>query len=241
MRQQNLNNISLQSLNIAVESWATFYFEDEDIHIPLYIHIKDIREFHENTILYKMDILSHSMRKDETKSPFEEEMLEYKSKEVIKEYKKFIDHRPMFDGKPFLEALDFDLFEELNRDNLSQLITEIDFYIAYVRDEFINKCKELFDYDRKFPKHYKPKDDKMPQDVKDNCVYPMGMTLVQGYIEYPSNIIFPENMGKPVAEHSFREIQLKAMYLHMKNKIEGFLNEYQGWKMEKDRPKPKKE
>jgi len=236
-----MNNLSLQSLNISIESWFSFEVNKVQYNIPLYIHIKDIYEQEEEIIPLKMDILRGDFRLNKTESPFFQKLLEHKLLTSMDEYLIFIDKRKLFtnedgDKVSFLEYIDIDIRDILDEATFISLRDELIYYINYLKSEFIERCKILLDYDRDFPKHYKPKDNDMPQDVKDNIVYPIGMTMLQSDIEYPSNIIFEENVNKPVNQYSFREIQLKAMYLHMKNKIEGFLNSYQAYNMEKDRP-----
>ena len=236
---KELNNLTLQSLNIAIES---YFVLNDNLTIPLYIDIADINDYEYNTETYKVDILRQNVRLDITENPFESQIIKYKIQEILNYYFKFIDTRKLFENSTlnffaYLEKYNIDKYDIFDEAEFQRFRNEVTFYINRVKNKFLDTAKELLEYDREFPEQYKPKENDMPQDVKDNIVYPIGMTMIQGDIEYPSNIIFPENIGKSVSEHSFREVQLKAMYLHMKNKIEGFLNSYQSWKMEKDRPK----
>ena len=235
---KELNNLTLQSLNIAIES---YFVLNDNLTIPLYIDIADINDYEYNTETYKVDILRQNVRLDITENPFESQIIKYKIQEILNYYFKFIDTRKLFENSTlnffaYLEKYNIDKYDIFDEAEFQRFRNEVTFYINRVKNKFLDTAKELLEYDREFPEQYKPKENDMPQDVKDNIVYPIGMTMIQGDIEYPSNIIFPENIGKSVSEHSFREVQLKAMYLHMKNKIEGFLNSYQSWKMEKDRP-----
>jgi hypothetical protein len=239
------NDVDLQDLNIAVQSWFEFHINDQVYNIPIYVHIKDINDYDEKNIPYKMDILRTDFRLNLTDNPFNDYYLRYNLLKEMDYYFQFIDRRKLFkdeNGKyvDFFTYIGFDLREEIDEGTFIGLRNEIQYYINYTKIQFIEKCKLLFDFDREFPEHYKAEDSKMPEDVKENMAYPLGMTMVQGSIEYPSNVIFPENIGKSVVEHSFREIQLKAMYIHMKNKIESFSNNYQSWRIEKDsKPKTK--
>ena len=231
---QELNNLDLQSLNIYIETW----FELSAGVIPLYIHIKDINDFHEEGVALKIDTLRGDTRLNKTDNPLQSELLGNKVAESMDYFLKFVDRRKLFNGKSFEEANNINLREDLDEGDFVRLRDELIYYINYIKQEFIERCKLLLDYDRQFPQHYKTKNE-MPKDVSDNIIYPIGMTMIQSNIEYPSTILFEENIGKPIAQHSFREVQLKAMYIHMKNKIEGFLNQYQSWKIEKDRPQTK--
>lgn len=244
---KELNNekiITIQDLNLAIQSWFTFQVNDKEYDIPLLINIKDIDDYEEEIIPYKIDILRGDFRINQLDNPFNEELLEYNILNSIDYYLRFIDNRKIFkneDGKrvSFLETLNCDIKELIDESIFIDFRNEVLYYVNYVKIKFIEKCKELLDYERDFPKHYVPKDNKLPDDVQENIRYPIGMTMIQGEIEYPSNVIFEENIGKCVTKYSWRETQLKAMYLHMKNNIEGFLNTYQSWKMEQDRPKTK--
>jgi len=243
-KEQNDERITLQDLNIAVQTWFSFEVNNEEYNIPLLIHIKDIDDYREEIIPYKIDILRKDFRINKLENPFHDELLEYNILESMDYYLKFIDNRKIFkneDGKrvSFLETLNCDIKDVIDESIFMALRDEILYYVNYVKIKFIEKCKELLEYQRNFPKQYTPKDNKLPEDVKENIRYPLGMTMMQGDIEYPSNVIFEENIGKCVTRYSWRETQLKAMYLHMKNSIEGFLNTYQSWKMEQDRPKTK--
>ena len=238
---KEITNLTLQSLNISLES---YFVLNEDLIIPLYINIADINDYECETISYKVDILRQSVRMDITENPFESKLIKYKICEIYDYYFKFIDKRKLFniDNEElnffeYVEKSGINKYEIFDEAEFNRFRNEVTFYINQVKYKFLIKAKELLEYDREFPENYKPKDNDMPQIIKDSIIYPLGMTMIQGDIEYPSNIIFPENIGKSVAEHSFREIQLKAMFLHMKNKIEGCLNSYQAWKMEQDRPK----
>lgn len=236
MKEQNEVYLTLQDLNISIETWFEL---NQEYAIPLYIHIKDINEYDEKVSNYKIDILNKSYRINKLDSPFKNEILQYNIKKTMDYYLKFIDERKLFNGKSFSETLDFPIYDLFDEGEFRNFVNEINHYIHKVKFMFLVEAKLLLEYDRKFPKHYTPKENDTPEDVKENTCYPIGMTMIQGEIEYPSNILFEENINKPVSQHSFREVQLKAMYIHMKNKIEGFLNSYQAWKMEKDRPKSK--
>ena len=227
---------TLQDLNVSIQTWHEIKL-DKTYLIPLYIHIKDISDYKENIIEYKVDIMNDDHKLNLISNPFKRELLQYKMKQDMDYYFRFIDKRKLYEGKSFEENLGVSIYDLFNEGTIQGFINEIEYYINKVKFMFLTKATLLFDFDRKFPQHYKPKDSGMSQDVKENVIYPVGMTMVQGEIEYPSNIIFDENIGVAVIKHSFREVQLKAMYIHMKNKIEGFLNSYQAWKSEQDRPK----
>ena len=97
----------------------------------------------------------------------------------------------------------------------------------------MDKLVEILDYNRSFPNLII--EDTMPKSYKELLIYTNEMSKFQSGIEYSPVIIFRENIGKPLIEFSWREVELKCVYISMKNKIEGFLNTYQAWKMEQGR------
>ena len=110
------------------------------------------------------------------------------------------------------------------------LKNEIDYYIGIIKNTFIKNTIKILDYERNFPVFNIS--DSFPEKYKEFITYTNEMTKYQSGIEYSNVIIFPENLGKSLSEYSWRELEFKSLYISMKNKIEGFINSYQSWKME---------
>jgi hypothetical protein len=234
-------------LELCVQTW----FEVEDgFNLPLFIHIKDIEYYQPNIINKKIDVYKNELRHNKLPNPFQEQLELLEFKEEMMYYLRFIDNRKLFDDlKQTFAQYYFDantveeLYEALMENgftdnNLQRLKNEINFYICDIKDKFMKRVIQILDYERKFPQFVIS--DKMPKEYQELLQYTNEMSKFQSGIEYSNVIIFSENIGKPLIEYSWREIELKCLYISMKNKIEGFLNAYQSHKMEQSRPKDNK-
>jgi hypothetical protein len=237
--------VTLQDLDIAYSSYCEI---DDGVYIPLYIHVKDISsEYIFSDKLEKVEIIKDGIRVDKTgKTPFLDFYLQDLNKKTRLAYFKFIDSRKIFEGKKFIEyAYDCDTIEKFydkimnlgfTNTMFNKLKVEIEYYINKVKSEFRKKCRDFFDFDRKFPEYVKlKKEDEIPKDIEESMIYPYGMTLVQNAFEYTNSVIFKENKDKALIEYSWRENEFKVVYISMKSKIEGFTNKYQIYRTEKER------
>lgn len=230
----------LSKLNIYNETYTTI----NGVDIPIYIHIRDITPFtKEHQHHFTLDIIGNDMRIDETISPFKEYYDKYKQKKKIRYYLQFIDNRPIFEGKTWLEHMlseeyEGDILLDMDKLGLSyqmyiKLINEINAYIQNIQAKCLDVIKEMIDYDREFP-NIKLKKKSGMQKYSEYLNYSQAMSILQSNMEYTNSIIFPENIDKAFMEYSFREIYLKVMYISFKNKIEGMSNKIQNKLMERD-------
>ena len=67
--------------------------------------------------------------------------------------------------------------------------------------------------------------------------YPIGLMELQQVSEYPMSIWFEENIGKSYNEWSWREKQLKKMYITTKVRLENFRELVKAKQFEIDMPK----
>ena len=233
---KSLNELDLNKLNMAIES----YVEIKGVIIPLYIHLKDINDYKEHIEFKKIEIIRDNIKLDKTEHPFRKQIELYKKMQEIKYYLDFIDNRPIFNGKTWKEVFlgidkDDDIVDGLVKIGFSlfdfiKLKNEIGYYIQYLKKECVKTIIELLDYERAFP-NITLKDNKMKQ-YENYMTYTQHMSILQNAFEYTNAVLFPENLGKAYFEYSFRELQLKVMYISMKNKIEGFINKVQSKLME---------
>lgn len=228
----------LNSLNNSLRCWSELEVNDGIFLVPIHVHIKDISDYKEDISDFKIDILRESVSLNETNNPFIKEIYTEDYKSILESYFKFIDNSKLYENNSMdffemLEKYKMDKYQIFDEGNFVQFKKEIDYYVNKIKFEFLVNCRELFEYDKEMPDIY-VRDD-MPKNIREAVNYPLNMTMLQSDIEYPSNIIFPENIGKARIEHSFREVQVKTMYLHMKNKKEGLLNKYQASKIEEQK------
>ena len=234
--------VTLQDLDICYSTWCNI---TDDFQVPLFIHIKDIKTDYENIgKIEKVEFLRSSVRLNETgMSPFKKYYEDYLIKKEIIYILSFIDDRKMFNNKTFLEEFfNCNTAEEfyyilmkkgITDYQINKLKNEVEFYIKKVKDEFTQKCMDFFDYNRKFP-DIKLKDE-LSKEITDLLIYSYGMTMVQSGFEYTNSIIFSENKDKAMNEFSWREVEFKAMYSSMENKIKSFSNKYYAKKAERDK------
>lgn len=234
------NQYLISELDICYES----YFQvDENFVIPLLIHIDKIKNDKINNKKLKIEFGKNCTKLNKTENPFQDEIENYNFKNDILYYLNFIDDRKMFEnfkynfvelicGKNDLNLLYDKLMEKgLTKFTFLKFKSEIDYYISLIKNEFLEICKNIFDYERKFPPEVKTKHS-IDKKYKDCMIYPVNMTFIQPYLEYNNCIFFKENLNKAIIDHSWREIQFKTMYISMKSKIESFTNEYHLWKNE---------
>lgn len=232
----------MKAMNYNLDLYIQSYFEFNDLVFPLLIDIKKIKFFQEEIYNYKVDIEDKYIKLDKTKNPFEDIYKKYEFKKNTIELLKYLDNRKMFDDKSFIEytfGVDttekfFDILMKngFSSTQLVKLKNQINFYISKLQFEFIDNVKILLDTDRNFP-NYALKNE-IPVDIAKFMQYSEGMTVFQSVMEYPAFVLFDENKGKAFNEFSWREVQFRAMYFSMKNKIEGFINTYQNWKLEQE-------
>ena len=99
---KNLNNLNLYELNMYTETWVTI----NNVDIPLFIDIANVDECMEYKNDIKIDIYNTDLRINETDNPFKVELVKYHNIKEIKKYLKFIDNRPIFKGKSWLNMMD---------------------------------------------------------------------------------------------------------------------------------------
>lgn len=239
-RKKMEKNSDLSKLNIYNETYVTI----NDIDIPIYIHIRDIKPFDsEHVNNFKLDIIQDDMRVDETDSPFEGYYKKHKQEKKIRYYLQFIDNRPIFDGKTWLQHMLSDNYSDdilLSMDKLGmsysmyiRLVNEINAYIQNIQAKCLEVIKDVIDYNREFPNITLKKESGLKQ-YQEYLSYSQAMSVLQSNMEYTNSTLFEENIGKAFFDYSFREIYLKVMYISMKNKIEGFTNKAQSKQMERD-------
>ena len=221
-----------QSLNVSIQTW---YNLSEDYNLPIFIDIADIRDYSNIPSKMKIDTARNDYRINQTDSPFKKVYEKYKLRQDLLRCLSYIDKRPIYDGKTFIqheyevdtveELLDILIESGIQADTFVMLKQQLNYYIDKVKFNFLINAKEILDYDRDFTKFALK--DETPQHIAKQMIYSPLMSHFQSGMEYTDIIIFPENIGKSFMEYSWREVSFKLMYISMKNKIEGFGNKYQ--------------
>ena len=237
------SSVTHQDLEVVYQSWCKL---NEDLTLPLYIHIKDIETDEIHITNGKVEFLRNELMIDKTDSPFIEQYNEYVLKKDFLYFLRFIDKRQIFNNctQSFAEFMygcstDEQLYYTLVGLGLTvtmfqKLKTEIIYFINKIKSTFIQRCESIFEYNKKFPTLHIKKDD-IDKRYEEYYSYPTQMTMVQSALEYTNTTIFVENKGKVYSEWSWRELQYRTMYIHTKYKIEGFINKVQVYKFQKDK------
>lgn len=243
---------SLSDFNISVRSFINL----NDLIFPIKIHIKDIVDDEDDEEYYKVNFIEN---KDDFKYSintddeyFKEEYEATKLKKKLLKIHKFIDFEMInYDNKNIAYSLklihgyDISNFEEFvdfiyttpgffSPDDITKSIFEINFYIGRIKNKFIDVAKNKFDWDRNFPNLKLKSDGMIDEYHKKFMVYPELMTGLQPVSEYPMNVWFEENIGKAFNQWSWREKELKKIYITMKSKIENFSERAIHFNREKD-------
>lgn len=226
--------ITFDKLNISIRSFT----EVGGLIFPLKICIKDISQEREDIIDYKVEFISNKdddfvYNVDTTQSPFykEIEMLDLKQK--TDHLFKFIDHSIRdAKGKSVCDYLNIytsdDFFEFIvdnefiSIDNVIKMLYEVNFLVAKVKGMFLERAMDFLDWNRHFPNIKLKQESRIPESFKEATMYPSSMIGLQTVSEYPMEVWFSENVGKSYSEWSWREVELKKMYITMKTRIENF-------------------
>lgn len=237
----NDTQLNLNSLNFSIRSFISI----NDLIFPIIIHMSDIKDEVNNIEEYKVDFISNQNDEfkysvDQTEHPFKENIELAKIKQRIKYVHQFIDFdMSEYDGTTISDAMkilyDYNIknIDEFNEfilslnsgalDDITKATYEINFYICRMKNRFIDTAKKILDWDRNFPYLKSPMDSMdINESLKIPGMYPYGMIELQSVAEYPMSIWFDENIGKGFNEWSWREKELKKMYITMKVKIENY-------------------
>lgn len=213
----------------------SYFYLSEDICIPLRVDIADI-DFSENKERQlKLKFENKQVTLYKTDSPFD-----YSKYYLIKEIEKIVKHidvkSELFEYKNLLEFLELKNTKELAIyiiDYLKvpvfkivELKEEICGYKELLKANFMAKLKEymlLNENPKDFSPDYHGVDSKN-FDMKISQTYIKAQNLIEYHNSTP---FFKENINKAYQEWSWREIQLRLMYLNRKNQIDTEQNRLQ--------------
>lgn len=238
MPSRLLENIN--SLNLSVRSFINI----NDLFLPIIVDIKNIVDKEEEIEYYKVVFMENKddfkYAVDTTENIFEDQIKNYEIKKKLLFIHKFIDFEiidssnnnvgitmnKLFDyditnGESFVNMI-FSLPNFYNEEDIIKAVYEINFYIGRIKNKFIEKAKQIFDWDREFPIVRLESDNLIDPNLKKHATYPFAMLELQCVSEYPMAIWFSENYGKAYDEWSWREKELKKMYITMKNRLESY-------------------
>lgn len=228
------------------------YFLFDSLAIPIIVDIAKIKNtsylLNESELFYKVHFHKDEMIVLDEESPvslygkFKDFNSIYKTLSTIYD---FIDNETIVDnsGKTILETLKLSTKKEfcsfvinsgiLSFENLIKMYNELLFYIEKVKNIFIENVENLLDFKKVFPHiSLKPRDTDIPKHLLEKVSYTYGMSDVQSIVEFGSNIIFKENIGKAYEDWSFREVYLRKMYLDLKARTDEYIEKLKCKQME---------
>ena len=129
--------------------------------------------------------------------------------------------------------------DNIHEDDIIRIMYEINFLIVKCKNIFVERAIKYLDFDRVLPGITLDKKSQLVDQYKDYMEYPIGLMELQQVSEYPMSIWFEENIGKAYNEWSWREKQLKKMYITAKVRIENFRELVKAKQFEIDMPKKK--
>ena len=241
-----------QELNIILRS----HIDIKDVFIPLEINIENIAEEGYNVSHYKIQDLT--IKKSEityTIDTTASELLarEYNYKDFLRTLKYIWKHidTELQDENPanLISRLKITTFEEfkvlvmesdiIDISDINRMLDTIMFYENKVKKMFTERAVELMEIKKEYPEIQLKKDDfsMFVSKYNDYYQYNYFMTSLQSVSEYPMGIIFPENIGKAYSKFSWREQELKRLYLTAKHVKDNFKETVKAKAMENNREK----
>jgi hypothetical protein len=240
----------MSNLNIVIRSYIEIY----DLILPIKIDIADIKDdgqiFIDDFIISDIVTTKENVKYmlDKTETPFINAYKFDKIKDIIRKIWKFVDkdletsienniinllNIQTYDDFEFF-MLRFDL---ISYEDIKRIIDIIIYYEANIKYRFIEEAKNLLELDKEYPNIPLKKDEFSSFIEKYNEYYKYNytMTSLQSVSEYPMDIWFPENVGKAYFDWSWREQEMKRMYVTAKHIKDGFKDTVKAKAMELSR------
>ncbi len=233
-----------------------------DLFFPIIVNISNIYDNQFPEIMeYKVDFISNKNGElkyniDKTDFPYKEQVEISELRNKIYYIHSFIDFSLINVYNEHLGDLtkkvldlnisnkeDFFIYvmqnDNIHEDDITRIMYEINFLIVKCKNIFVERAIKYLDFDRVLPGITLDKKSQLVDQYKDYMEYPIGLMELQQVSEYPMSIWFEENIGKSYNEWSWREKQLKKMYITAKVRIENFRELVKAKQFEIDMPKKK--
>lgn len=233
-----------------------------DLFFPIIVNISNIYDNQFPEIMeYKVDFISNKNGElkyniDKTDFPYKEQVEISELRNKIYYIHSFIDFSLINVYNEHLGDLtkkvldlnisnkeDFFIYimqnDNIHEDDITRIMYEINFLIVKCKNIFVERAIKYLDFDKVLPGITLDKKSQLVDQYKDYMEYPIGLMELQQVSEYPMSIWFEENIGKAYNEWSWREKQLKKMYITAKVRIENFRELVKAKQFEIDMPKKK--
>lgn len=230
------NNYNFSEFDEVIYSYFNF---SEEFVLPLKIDIADIRFKEYNSKQFKAKRENNTLIINKIESPYLKQYEYAKFKLEILEYINYIDcESKLFDNgkhnllehlelKDKIQLLDYLIdVMEVPMSSFIEMKSEIELYKGILISNFMDKLKEFMDYNDNLPT-WKP-DMKGINPANYDTSFTQTYIKTQSMIEYGNGLVFfKENIGKAFSEFSYREIQLRLMFLNRKSQVDSEQNRMQ--------------
>ena len=249
-------DIDFNNLTFSIRSFTQL----NDLFFPLKIDISNIYDnaFPE-IIEYKVDFISNTNNElkyevDLTDFPYKKQVEMYNLQQKIYFIHSYIDFSLINEDNSDISELfktkyDLDIKNKkdfftyitnnpnISENDIARIIYEINFLIIKCKNIFIQRAIQYLEFDKVLPPIILDKKSQFVESNKEYMEYSIGLMELQQVSEYPMSVWFEENIGKAYNQWSWREKQLKKMYITSKVKLENFKELVKAKQFELDMPK----
>jgi len=128
----------------------------------------------------------------------------------------------------------------INKEDILMIEFKINNMINIVKHKYSKKIIELLSVDAQEPKiPLKATDYHVEESWTEFMSYDFNMITLQIGAEFPMSVWFSENIGKSLTDMSWREHELKRLYLTKKHKVEDFKETVKAYNMDRIQNKDK--
>lgn len=249
-------NVEFNNLTFSIRSFTML----DDLFFPIIVNISNIYDNNFPEIIeYKVNFISNKDGElkyeiDKTDFPYKEQIELFELKNKIYFIHSFIDFSLINTNNENVSALikkiynlditkkeDFFTYfinnSNIKEEDITRIMYEINFLVIKCKNIFIERAIDYLDFKRQLPGITLDKKSQLIDQYKDYMEYPIGLMELQQVSEYPMSIWFEENIGKSYNEWSWREKQLKKMYITTKVRLENFRELVKAKQFEIDMPK----
>jgi hypothetical protein len=226
------------------------------LKVPLHIHISKIQDTEKYSVPKYNNVIKFDFEKNLEDQTFDHDFFYGKFKEllqmrfILSKIYEFID-LDSINYLGYLDAfIDFTtkesfvdrIIQDENTDiyDLQKAYQELLYYITKVKEMFLNDAIEKLEALKEYPDIPTDND---PSKTNTHKKYKQHMSIgyemisLQCLIEHSGEILFPENKDRAATEYSWREKELRRLYMKRKTEHDNFTEAVKSAIMDEMRPK----
>lgn len=121
---------------------------------------------------------------------------------------------------------------------LQEAYSELQHYIEKVKQDFLMKAIEILEINKEYPEIV------LLDDLSDSAIYKnnkealkpnINQITLSTFIEFAGHVIFDENKGKACNEYSWREAEIRRLYIKKKSDEDNFIEKVRSKVLEEKR------